>query len=82
MVVPAASSGELVMIFKTPVYALGPYSAEEGPKTTSICFTSSNETGITLYAMRRKDGTLAILPSVRVNSLELKEVLNPRALKL
>ena len=76
------SRGELVIIFKTPVYAFGPYRADEGPNTTSICFTSSNDTGITLYAINLKDGTFAILPSVSVSSLELNEVLNPLALKL
>ena len=76
------SRGELVIIFKTPVYAFGPYNAEEGPNTISICFTSSNETGITLYAINLSDGTFAILPSVSVKSLELKEVLKPRALRL
>ena len=76
------SKGELVIIFKTPVYAFGPYNAEDGPNTTSICFTSSKDTGITLYAINLNDGTFAILPSVKVKSLELKEVLNPLALKL
>ena len=69
-------------IFKTPLWALGPYNAEEGPNTTSICSTSSNDTGITLYAVNRSEGTLAILPSVNVKSLELKDELKPLAVIL
>ena len=80
--VPVDLSGEEVTIFNTPLWALGPYNAEEGPSTTSICSTSSKDTGITLYAVSLREGTFAILPSVRVNNLELKEELNPRAVML
>ena len=34
--VPVDLSGEEVTIFNTPLWALGPYNAEEGPSTTSI----------------------------------------------
>ena len=43
---------------------------------------ASDERGITLYAIRRSDGTCAIRPSVSVNNLELKLLLKPRALRL
>ena len=48
ILVPVDLKGEEVTIFRTPLCAFGPYNAEEGPRTTSICSTSSKDTGSTL----------------------------------
>jgi len=44
-VVPTASRGDFVMMLTAPVSALAPHTAEAGPRTTSICFTSTGLMG-------------------------------------
>src|SRR5690606_19736893 len=78
MLVPCASSGDLVMMCSTPSAVFGPYSAAPGPSTTSMRSMSSFVEGMKWSRLTRSEGTPAMRLSVSACSEPEKMLLKPR----
>jgi hypothetical protein len=69
-------------MFRTPLYAFGPYSAEPGPRISSMLENSSIGYDSAAHSCEPRKGTEGSRPSMRVRMRRFSVVLNPRALKL
>ena len=76
--VPGLLIGDLVMMLRTPLAALGPYSAAPGPSTNSTRSTSSLVVGAKAATLTRSDGTAANRLSEMTSMAPEKMLLNPR----